>query len=232
MISVAVCDDDPKLLQWMEEELRLFSKHRSIDLKTNCYSSAEALLGCGHLFDLIFLDIRLKYQDGMKAAKELRRKEEDCEIIFITVLKELVFEAFEVRAADFLVKPIQREKLWAVLERECSKLPKTQEDFFLIKQGWEYQRIRKMEVYYCEVIKRKLYFHLKDKMIEFYGTLEELEKAAGTRFFRCHRSYLVNLEHIIGMERDCICLEDGSRIPLSKHKKTMLLDAVRHYQQK
>ncbi|HAU5036067.1 TPA: LytTR family transcriptional regulator, partial [Clostridioides difficile] len=71
-------------------------------------------------------------------------------------------------------------------------------------------------ILYCEVIKRKIYVHLKKETIDYYETIENLERSLPTNFFRCHRSYIINLKYVYGYESGNAVMESGDRIPISR----------------
>lgn len=118
MIRVAVCDDEA----FMRDELSgLVSRY----LEERCLSSYEftafengnSLLESQESFDLIFLDIQMESPDGMETARRLREREQSSLLVFVTVLKEPVFEAFKVRAFDYLVKPLKKEIFERTMDR-------------------------------------------------------------------------------------------------------------------
>lgn len=135
--------------------------------------------------------------DGMETARKLRSKNYKGYLIFITVLKEMVFQAFEVQAYDYLVKPIEEEYFDKKMERLFASMQNANEANLLIQKGYESNIISFDDIIFCEIVDRKIYLHLKSgEVIDYYDRIENLETKLDGRFFKCHRSYLINLSYL------------------------------------
>lgn len=228
MIRLAVCDDE----SYMREELcSLVSKY----MEERCSSSydiaefenGKALLESRDRFDLIFLDIQMEQPDGMETARRLREREESSLLVFVTVLKEPVFEAFQVQAFDYLVKPLEQGLLWRTMDRALGELSRRSSRSVFIQKRNSCQVILLSRIVYCEVLGRKIYIHEKDKTVtEYYERLEELERRVDRRFYRCHRSYLVNLDYVRGCKGGQILLPGGEQIPVSRLRERELTQVL------
>ena len=103
MIEIAVCDDETII----REQIRQFVRNRVPDSHIEVYAAGEELLAANRSFDLVFLDIQMEGLNGMDTARALRTKKADTILIFVTGLKEYVFEAFDVSAFHYLLKPLE-----------------------------------------------------------------------------------------------------------------------------
>ena len=110
---VGICDDE----EAVQEDLREKVLQSIPNAEIACFSSGEELLGSGADFDILFLDIQMPGRNGMEIAREFRKIHEGCILIFVTGAEEYVFQAFDVWAFHYLVKPFSREKFAQVLER-------------------------------------------------------------------------------------------------------------------
>ena len=228
MIRVAVCDDEA----FMRDELSgLVSRY----LEERCLSSYEftafengnSLLESQESFDLIFLDIQMESPDGMETARRLREREQSSLLVFVTVLKEPVFEAFKVRAFDYLVKPLKKEIFERTMDRALREWEQKPGRSLFIQKRNSCQVILLSKIVYCEVLGRKIYIHEKDKTVtEYYERLEELERRVDRRFYRCHRSYLVNLDYVRGCKGGQILLPGGEQIPVSRLRERELTQVL------
>ncbi len=202
-----------------------------------CFSDGKSLLDSGHDFDLILLDIQMKDLNGMETAKRLRQRGSQCILIFLTVLKEWVFDAFAVQAFDYLVKPLEPNRFYQTLnramaalkQREQALLPKLTSNI-LIQRGSSREIIPLSRIRYCEVLGRKVYLHQSDgSTIDYYERLEVLEHQVDQRFFRCHRSYLVNLDYVRGCDAGQVILTEQEKIPVSRLRERDFLQALLHH---
>ena len=107
MIKIAVCDDEPFMRAEMASRISGYMEEKKIPCQLHCFGGGGEILGSDMAFDILFLDIQMEGMDGMEAARLMRARGYGGMLIFITVLKEEVFEAFEVRAFDYLVKPLE-----------------------------------------------------------------------------------------------------------------------------
>ena len=225
-MKIAVCDDEKVVREELYDLLRRVSGGDAIDL----YASAEPLFSDmekTRRYDVIFLDIQMPGLSGMDAARELRAEGIDAALVFVTALKEYAVEAFDVDAAHYLVKPVEPEKFFAVYEKVRELVQKRQDaDEILIKTGQEHIRLKKDEVLYAESELRKVVLHTKSGRFELYGTMEKAAAMLGDGFFRCHRSYLVNLGSIVRYGNEELFLSNGESINLSRHRYA---DFVRVY---
>lgn len=170
---------------------------------------------------------RMPPPDGMETARLLRERGNRSLLIFTTVLTETVFDAFSVRAFDYLVKPLDEKRFRQTMDRVLGELSKEARTRLILRQKGMYAVVPLSDLVYCEVQGRKLYLHRTDgTVLDFYGRLDEFTKRVDTRFFRCHRSYLVNLDHIRGCSPGRVYLIPNGEIPVSRLREQALKQAL------
>ena len=129
----------------------------------------------------------------------------------------MVFQSFEVQAYDYLVKPVELKQFEKTMERLFSSMQNAGEDSLLVQKGYECRIIRKDDIVFCESIDRKIYLNLvSDEVVDYYERIENLEMKLDSRFFRCHRSYLINLKHLKGYKNGIAFMDNGREIPVSR----------------
>lgn len=230
MIKLAICDDEPSMLEDMYKRLTAYMAEKKLACQIRCFTCGSEVLASEDAMDVLFLDIRMAELDGLETAKRLRERGYTGLLIFTTVLREEVYEAFEVEAFDYWLKPLEDSRFRRTMERVVHSLIERKNDRIVIQKGETYQVILLTQITYCEVLGRKLYLHRQDgETVDYYDKLEELEKRVDGRFFRCHRSYLINLEHIRGYEGGMAILDDGSKVPVSRLRKQELTQALLLY---
>lgn len=228
MLHFAVCDDEPYMLDRFSAQVEdCLVRLGCRDFRISRFSSGRALLEAGERFDLIFLDIQMAPPDGMETAEALRRRGDGCLVVFLTVLQERVFDAFEVRAFDYLVKPADPARLRRTLGRALEDLERRRARSLLIQRGTAREVVPLDEIAYCEVIGRKIYLHRESGgVVDYYDKLADLERRLGGGFFRCHRSYLVNLDHVRGCGGGQVRLSGGEAVPVSRLREGELTQAL------
>lgn len=228
MLQMAVCDDDEVMGEYLKQliERRLKS---SGNYKISVFSSGRQLLKEGTRFDIFFLDINLKDINGIDMARQLRQ-ETEAVIVFVTALKEYIFDAFDVQAFQYLLKPVDEEKFFQVLDKallECRTLK--QSEPLVIRVKGVYRNVPKDSILYAENEARKIVLHLKEEQIAYYAKMSELEILLGKSFFRCHRGYLVNLGEVKSYDTGSIQLRNGESILMAKQKYSDFVTAYMEY---
>lgn len=197
-VKIAICDDaaeDTKLLSDA-----LFAYDSSFEVIP--YSSGQTLidefLESDLSIDLLFLDIYMPGIDGIQTAQKIRARYKDIKIIFLSSSRDYYPQAYEVFASNYLVKPFNRERLYAVLSRALDELRKESGYKIHIQYKGIVHSVDCREILYIESRDKLLLFHLADESIlQRYGRLEEvLKELPEQAFFRCHQSFLVNLSHV------------------------------------
>jgi len=231
MIKIAICDDEPMMAQELASHLAEYMKEKSItayDLSS--FPDGRALLESDGRFDVIFLDVQMEQPDGMETAKRLRRRGDHSLLVFVTVLQECVFDAFDVEACGYLLKPLDRVRFHRTMDRVLRTLKQRVGADIVIPRGTGCEVVLLSDIVYCEVLGRKIYLHKSDGTVsDYYDKLEDLERRVDGRFFKCHRSFLVNLDYVRGCQDGQVLLFQGERIPASRLRERELTQALLRY---
>lgn len=231
MMNFAICDDEPLMAGEIRRRLAAYMEERGVpDYRASAFSSGRQLLEDGGDFDMIFLDIQMERPDGLETAKALRRRNCRSLLVYVTVLRERVFDAFETEAFDYLVKPLEDGRFRRTMDRALKTLERRGAKSVAVRRGSACEVIPLERIVYCEVQGRKIYIHRADgKTVDFYERLDELERQVDGRFFRCHRSYLVNLEYVRGCRDGRVTLSQGEEIPVSRLRERDFTQALLRY---
>lgn len=233
MIGIAICDDEKYISEKIEKMIKDFFRKKNVEISVVQYSSGEELLKSNKETDILFLDIGMQGMDGIETARRLREQGYNGFLVFITVLKEMVFQSFEVQPFDYLVKPVQEEHFEKTMERLFLSMqdrlsPKKAN--LLVRKGCESNIISFQDIICCEIIDRKVYLYLvSGEVIDFYERIENLEKKLDGRFFRCHRSYLINLNHLKSYRNNTAYMADGKEIPVSRLRSKEFSNVILQY---
>lgn len=241
-MKIILCDDEKSIQSLLTQKIAYYFANKNIHCDILCCGSGEEVLSLaekGMTIDLLFLDIQMPGRNGMEIARVLRRLKKDTLIVFVTALSEYVYEAFDVDAVHYLVKPFDDEKLYQVLDKAIrqhekqvnAKRSRQQEQTkhpaktavgetansraILVKRGGLSTKVFLSDIIYAEVFNRKVMLHTLHGDIEYYGKLTDLSEQAGADFFRTHRAYLVNLKYVEKYNASTVWLEQGTAL-LSK----------------
>lgn len=217
-MRIAICDDDVR----GRERIRTLLEKEFSQAQTREFDSGMKLLESveeGYQPDIVLLDIAMDGIDGMETTRRLK-KQSDAILIFVTGVKEQVFQAFDVGAFHYLMKPVDQDKMTDVLRRAVQEVEKRQTAprCLLIKAEGSYRRIPVEDILYVENSGRKVILHMKTECLEYYERMNHLEEVLGEGFYRCHRGYLVALSAISGYDHDSITVGTGEKIYLAKQK--------------
>lgn len=215
--KIAICDDLATDRKYLSSLCERWSRHNCYRIQILEFTSAENFLF--HYaekkdFDILLLDIEMGAMDGVTMARKLRQDNQTIQIIFITGYADYISDGYEVDALHYLMKPIQEEKLFTVLDRAVTKLIKNEKVLNIISQG-EMLRLPICQINYAEVNSNYITIH-SQQTITLKMTLSELEQKLDSHFFRAGRSALVNLKKISRVTKKEIYLQDGSIIPLPR----------------
>jgi two-component system, LytTR family, response regulator len=157
--------------------------------------------------DIALVDIQMPLLNGMEAVKSCKKIVPSLQVIFITGHDEYALEAFGVHAIDYIIKPIERDRLYAALERASAfkNRPVTIQDppikkDLMIKQHNQYSFVPLDEIIFIEKADRKSVIHTMNQKIEFNEALTNLEEILDSRFVASHRSYIINLQYLSKIE--------------------------------
>ena len=230
MIRIAICDDEKHMSDHIRAMASDFFRKKNREIQLRTFSSGEELLNYDGQIDILFLDIQMNGMDGLETARKLRAGKFRGFLIFITVLKEMVFQSFEVQAYDYLVKPVDEKQFGKTMERLYASMQNASEDSLLVQQGYERRIVPKDEIVFCEVIDRKIYLNLASgEVVDYYERIENLETKLGSHFFRCHRSYLINLKHLKGYKNGTAYMDNHKEIPVSRLRSREFSGVVLQY---
>ena len=214
-MDIAVVDDEKAI----REHICALIEEQKPGSSIEAYATGEELLASGKRFDIVFLDIQMDGMNGIEAARKLRKWKEGIVLIFITGIKEYVFDALDLYAFHYLLKPLDEKKFAEVLEKATYEVKKKAEKKCLFIRTRNLT-LDQSDILYIESRGKKVEIHTTgaDKAIEIYASMDELERQLEEDFYRCHRAYIVNMAHITEYNNESITLTDGGRVYLTKKK--------------
>lgn len=219
MITLAICDDEFIERKLNKKKIVQILENLNTDYNIDEYSDGQELVQSEMFYDIVFLDIKMKKLDGIETAKEIKKVNQNVIIVFLTSFDNYVYEAFDVEAFNYIVKPIEDKRLNDVLTLALNKINICNENkgYLIIHRDKSIVKIKINNIIYADVYDRIVTLHLKNAKIEYYSRLKNLEKELKEKdFFRCHKSYIVNLMYVVRFDKNEILLDNDEIIPISR----------------
>ena len=239
MIKIAICDDEANIRAYLSPLIQA----QDCPCEIVEYASAGDCLADTQKIDLLFLDIELAPSgsglDGMALARKIRERATVTQpvIIFVTGYERYVFDAFDVGAFQYLLKPVNEEKFAQVFARAVEQIAANRENpqkgrVLTLQSANTSKTVPLDSIYYIESSNHRVELHLKDGEFACYAKIGDLELELQDQFFRIHKGYLVNLSYVAGYSKTEVTLTNGERLFLSKYKYQDFVKAYLHFLKK
>ncbi|EQJ26224.1 response regulator [Clostridioides difficile P15] len=219
MYRIVICEDDITQIAFLRECILKSLEGISSQIELFEFNSGEELLETNlEGIDIFFLDIKMLQLTGMDVAKIIRETNDTSEIIFITSIVDYIQEGYKVRAYRYLLKPIDFGDLNESILSCISDIIKKRENFMLIENKGIINKILINSIMYIEVRKKVLTIHTKNDTYYTKNSMDKIElELEKYNFFRCHKSYLINLEYIQFICKKTVVINDED-VPVSKYR--------------
>ena len=231
-MRIGTCDDNPSDAQKIAFALADISP----GIHMTCYETGSALLEAAKddaAFDLVFLDIYLKQENGMEIAEQLRRVSPNTEIVFSTVSRDFAVEAFRVQAADYLVKPYTEADVVMAFARANLRHGNRKYEGVLLRLG------RQMRVFHPEEVMKiesdRHYTRLtavNGEETRIHSPYSEIAPRFPDVFIEIRRGLSVNMAFIDGIEGDVITMTDGGCYAVARARLDEVINTFTRFVQK
>lgn len=224
MLHIAICDDESTVCTQIEAILLSLRDTLPVKIDIEVFYSGDDLYSFitdGACIDLIFLDIELNTINGIEIGKKIREElnNEATQIIYISGNESYAIELFEIRPLNFLIKPLQADKIEKSIRKGIELFEKGNQ-FFELKNGRNLVRIPLKNILYFESSGRKVSAITENGVYEFYDKLSEIEhRLFGKGFFQIHKSYLVNFFHVAEYQYESIQLTNKEKLAISQQNR-------------
>ena len=232
-MKIAICDDEKQFVDSICPLLEQWAASNSINLTLYRFSNGDDLIAAhrNHCMDLIILDVIMPLLNGMDTARELRNDEQTVPIIFLTSAKEFAVDSYEVKAFHYLIKPVDEIKLFHILD-DFLKTIALPQSFFTAHTDRGFCKIVVDDVDYLEAQNKEVLVHLSNgrtiMIRELFSKCEEIFTLE-SGFFRCHRSYIVNLTNIEQFTKSEISTSQNTAIPISRNRYVAFKETYFNY---
>lgn len=233
MINIAVCDDDNFYLGELQTRLENLAKKYALEVRVEVYSDGAEFIKEmqeGMTFDLAYLDIEMKQEDGIRTAAWIRRSNYHMLIVFCSSHDEYMKQLFETEPFRFLQKPIDDREFEKVFLKAVEKIKKSQAAYFVFQTGKNIVKLRCQDILYLESSGRKIIVHTMNRTYQYYEKLDQAqERIKDAHFIRIHKAYLVNVENIEAFQYERVALVDGTVLNISEKNRPRIRNEFWNY---
>lgn len=231
MIRIAVVEDEQIYIDQIVGYLRRYEEEEKEEIHITVYRDGDGITAQYKAqFDIIFMDIQMKFVDGMTTAEEIRKADTEVIIIFITNMTQYAIRGYQVDALDYVLKPVTYFAFSQKLKKAITRLGRRQHGYITIAVKGGVVRTNVEDIYYVEIRGHNLIYHTVSENYVSYGTMkaaeEELEPFG---FCRGNNCYLINLKHVDGIRNKCVVIR-GEELQLSRPRINAFMQALtRHW---
>lgn len=230
VIRIAIVEDEELYISKLEQYLKQYQEEMGEQFELTVYRDGDEITsGYKAQFDIILMDIQMKFMDGMSAAEEIRRQDSQVIIFFITNMTQYAIRGYEVDALDYILKPVTYFIFSQKLNKAVERIKSRKTCFVTIPLKGGFRKMDVNEIYYVESQSHTLNYHTQREIFTCRGNMKETENLLAPRgFFRINKGYLVNMKYV-----DTIlegnCRINGESLPVARARRKLFMDALAAY---
>lgn len=230
MYNLAIVEDEDSYAQQLVEFVNRYQTESGNYFKITRFTDGDQITeGYKGQFDIILMDIEMKFMDGMTAAEEIRKLDQEVVIMFITNMTNYAIRGYQVDALDYVLKPVSYFAFSQKLGRAIGKIKKNTAKIISIDMPSGVKKLEIDNIFYIESEGHNLYFHTTGGDFSIRAKLGDFEEQLSAyNFFRSNKGYLVNLKYVDGVENGS-CLIAGKQLLISRARKNDFMAALTDY---
>ena len=230
-MKIAICENEEADSEAICAILNKYFDQNGYTGQISVYESGESLLTdfTPGFFDVIFLDIYMDGITGIETAKRIRSIDPTCALVFITTSRDHCLEGFSVRASAYVVKPIREKEMQTAL-LQCREIFMKNARYIMIRTERTDIKIPLNKIYYAEIYYKSALFHTEQGEHKTRMTMDEIERELGGKpFYRCHQSFIVNINYIESMTASEILMRNGAVVPIRQRGRDEIYTDIAQY---
>jgi len=230
MIKIAIVEDVCEDSLQLQEYLHQYEKENGENFEITLFSDGDEIVHkYKPVYDIILMDIELKFMDGMTAAEEIRKLDTEVVIMFVTNTPQYAIRGYEVDAFDYVLKPVSYFAFSQRLSRALSRMKKRESKMLAINLKGGVFRLDVSNIFYIESRGHDIIFYTSSGEYVTSGTMRDIEeKMVPMNFFRGNKGYLINLAHVDGVKDNCAIVK-GKQLVLSRARRKDFMESLAAY---
>lgn len=230
MIRIAIVEDEAIFAEELTNYLKEYQKTSGEELEIKRYRDGDEITADYKAqFDIILMDIQMKFMDGMSAAEEIRKTDSEVIIIFITNTPQYAIRGYEVGALDYVLKPVSYFAFSQKIGRAIARIKKREHTYITIPVKGGILRLDTSDIYYVESYGHNLVYHSRNGNYISQGTMKDAqEQLENKSFSRGNKCYLINLEHVEGIQDKCAVVK-GEKLQISRPRMNAFMQELTKY---
>lgn len=232
-MDIAIIEDSGQELSLLERYLQTYLSNRQVYRVIDTYTSGDAFLENWPTksYDLVFLDILMDGVSGIEVARKIRETDSECLLIFISSSKEYALQGFEVRAFDYLLKPLSEERFRKTMDLCQNELAKHIR-YIEVKESRTLVKIPLDEIIYTDYYNHYIQIHTSARLIRSYQQFDVFSPLllCYPQFLCCYRNCIVNMDHVSSVDKHDFIMENGERVPITRGNRNAIYQQYADYQ--
>ena len=232
-MNIAIIEDSGQEPSLLERCLQSYLSSRQVYRVIDTYTSGEAFLENwpSKSYDLVFLDILMEGISGIEVARKIRETDSECLLIFISSSKEYALQGFEVRAFDYLLKPLSEERFQKTMDLCQNELAKHIR-YIEVKESRTLVKIPLNEIIYTDYYNHYIQIHTAARLIRSYQQFDVFSPLllCYPQFLCCYRNCIVNMDHVDSVDKHDFVMENGERVPITRGNRNSIYQQYADYQ--
>ena len=232
-MNIAIIEDSGQELSLLERCLQSYLSSRQVYRVIDTYTSGEAFLENwpSKSYDLVFLDILMEGISGIEVARKIRETDSEYLLIFISSSKEYALQGFEVRAFDYLLKPLSEERFQKTMDLCQNELAKHIR-YIEVKESRTLVKIPLNEIIYTDYYNHYIQIHTAARLIRSYQQFDVFSPLllCYPQFLCCYRNCIVNMDHVDSVDKHDFVMENGERVPITRGNRNSIYQQYADYQ--
>ena len=232
-MNIAIIEDSGQELSLLARCLQSYLSSRQVYRVIDTYTSGEAFLENwpSKSYDLVFLDILMEGISGIEVARKIRETDSECLLIFISSSKEYALQGFEVRAFDYLLKPLSEERFQKTMDLCQNELAKHIR-YIEVKESRTLVKIPLNEIIYTDYYNHYIQIHTAARLIRSYQQFDVFSPLllCYPQFLCCYRNCIVNMDHVDSVDKHDFVMENGERVPITRGNRNSIYQQYADYQ--
>lgn len=235
MYKIGICDDEVVQVDLMKKYLIDASEDKNIDIEIYTANSGEEFIKLNkeHELDAVFLDIEMSGMDGLELGRILRDQNDQLVIVYITGYRDYALESYSIKAFDYIIKPLTKDKFLAMLKQVSKRVDEVRiirdtDKNFIIKRKEGFTSINYSDIFYFEKDGKNINVICREEVHSYRSTIKEVKSnLESDDFIQCHQGYLVNMGKVTNRKDSALfCGDIKTLVPIGKTYRKSVLESI------